>query len=52
MLVGDADLSVTLTRGVYGLFAYQPLTPCVELEFWLSGCAIVNNEVCGCHWVR
>ncbi|XP_023382318.1 protein-serine O-palmitoleoyltransferase porcupine isoform X1 [Pteropus vampyrus] len=39
-------------RGVYGLFAYQPLTPCVGLEFWLSVCAIVNNEVCGCHWVR
>lgn len=36
MLVGDADLSVTLTRDVYGLFAYQPLTPCVGLEFWLS----------------
>lgn len=36
VLVGDADLSVTLTRDVYGLFAYQPLTPCVGLEFWLS----------------
>lgn len=37
MLAGDADLSVTLVRGVYGLFGYQPLTPCVGLEFWLAG---------------
>lgn len=52
VLVADADLSVMLTTGVYGLFAYQPLTPCVGLEFSVSGYAIVNNGVCGFHWVR
>lgn len=52
MLVGDADLSVTLARRVYGLFVSQPLIPYVGLEFWLSDCAIVNDGVCGCHWVK
>lgn len=52
MLVGDADLSVTLARDVYGLFAYQPLTHCVRLVFWLSSCAIVNDELCACLWRR
>lgn len=52
VLVGDADLSVTLARGVYGLFAYQPLTHCVRLVFWLSSCAIVNDELCACLWRR
>lgn len=51
VLVGDADLNVTLARRVYGLFVSQPLIPYVGLEFWLSGCAIVNDGVCGSHWV-
>lgn len=37
-LAGDADLSETLARRVYGLFVSQPLTPDVGLEFWLCHC--------------
>lgn len=43
--VGDADLTVTLARGVYGLFACQPLT---LLWDWYSGCPAVPLSVMGC----
>lgn len=52
VLVGDADLPVTLARGVYGLFACQPLTLRVGLVFQLSRCAIFNDGMCACPWIR
>lgn len=52
VLVGDADLPVTLPRGVCGSFACQPLTVLVGLVFWLSRCAVVKDGMCACRWIR
>ena len=52
VLVGDADLPVTLAGGIYGSFACQPLTHRGGLVFQLSPYAFAHDGMCACHRQR